>query len=194
MALVEVAGLIFTAGSFVYAALTFHRKHPQRSTTATQSPQQTPQAPTTQPSVNTGASPTVQGVPQPEAGYMTRSKPARRSAHRSTPWLAIFSCWALTLFILTMEVAGFVNRDAPLGWLCLSAAGVGLVVAVPLGNRLDQSGDADTAGGVIGLLLYALPVLMILSIPMPSGVRIALFVVYGLMVIGLGIYMERRGR
>lgn len=73
----------------------------------------------------------------------------------------LVSAWILAGLIILGELVGLVNRGHDLGWLGLAAAGVGLAVAVPLVIRLGKSLDDDYIGNLIGVLFWALVVLII---------------------------------
>ncbi|MFD1536989.1 hypothetical protein [Nonomuraea guangzhouensis] len=165
---IAIAGLLFAAGSFVYAALTYHvkdRKGP--TTTAPQSPY------FATPPVHDPAQPPAQGISWPIRAY-----PQRRSINRQPQWVFV-SAWSMAGLIIVGELVGFVNPGKDLGWLGLSAAGIGLAVAVPLTIRLERTADDDYIGTLIGVLFWALvvivirsffPDLMILEITWPGGV------------------------
>jgi hypothetical protein len=74
------------------------------------------------------------------------------------------SAWALAGLIILGESVGLVNRGHDLGWLGLSAAGAGLAVAVPLVIRLGRTADDDYIGTFVGVLFWALVVLIIGSL------------------------------
>ncbi|MBT2232156.1 hypothetical protein [Nonomuraea sp. NEAU-A123] len=73
------------------------------------------------------------------------------------------SAWILAGLITFGELAGLVNQGHDLGWIGLSAAGAGIAVAVPLVIRLGRTADDDYIAPVIGVLFWALVVLVIRS-------------------------------
>ena len=65
--------------------------------------------------------------------------------------------------IIFGELVGFINRGHDLGSIGLSAAGAGLAGAVPLVIHLGRTADDDYIAPVIGVLFWALVVLVIRS-------------------------------
>ncbi|MEU7860131.1 hypothetical protein [Nonomuraea sp. NPDC049141] len=167
---IAIAGLIFAAGSFVYAALTYHRKDQKGSTTTA------PQSPHfAAPPVHDHAQPPTQGISWPKRAYPSRPS---RSTKRQPQWVFV-SAWIMAGLIILGELVGFLNPGRDLGWLGLSAAGTGLAVAVPLVIRLGRTSDDDYIGTLIGILFWGLvvivirsffPDLMLLEITWPGGV------------------------
>ncbi|MGK5551913.1 hypothetical protein ACSNOI_09895 [Actinomadura kijaniata] len=102
--------------------------------------------------------------------------------------------WILAGVVLCGEVVGLVDRGDTLGWLGLSVAAAGLAVGVPLSLRVEKTSGESPVSGFVGLVMFALPVLVILSLSVPTGVRVALFVTYGVLLTGWTIYLERTGK
>ena len=74
------------------------------------------------------------------------------------------AAWIMAGLIVLAEVMSVVNRRNDLGWLGLLAAGVGLAVAVTLIIRLDETSGFHNLSTVLGVLMWALPVLIIARI------------------------------
>lgn len=155
---------MFAAGSFVYDALSYHRKD-RKGPTATGAQPSHPAAPpySTEPPVHGHAQPPTQGSHWPDLAYPPQRSPSPRSfssVKRQPRWVFV-STWILAGLIIIGELAGLVNPGHDLGWVGLSVAGAGLAVAVPLVIRLDKTADEDYIAPVIGVLFWALVVLVI---------------------------------
>ncbi|MEU4232590.1 hypothetical protein AB0F17_50555 [Nonomuraea sp. NPDC026600] len=144
---IAIAGLMFAAGSFVYDALSYHRKDRKGPTTT---------APD-------HAQPPTQSISWPELAHPPQSSPRPQSfsSIKQQPRWVFVSAWIMAGVIILGELVGLVNPGHELGWLGLSAAGAGLAVAVPLVIRLDRTADEDYIAPVIGFLFWALVVLVI---------------------------------
>ena len=163
---IAIAGLMFAAGSFVYDALSYHRKDRKGpTTTATQPPHLAASPYPTEPPVRDHAQPPTQGIPWPELAYPPQSSPRPQSfgsIKRQPRWVFV-SAWIMAGLIIVGELVGLVNLGHELGLLGLSAAGAGLAVAVPLVIHLGRTDDDDYISPLIGVLFWALVVLVIRS-------------------------------
>lgn len=163
---------MFAAGSFVYDALSYHRKDRKGpTTTETQSPGFAAPPYSTEQPLRDHAQPPAQGILWPKSAYPSQPSPrprSLRSVKRQPQWVFVGS-WVLAGLIVVGELVGLVNRGHNLGWIGLSAAGAGLAAAVPLVIRLGKTFDDDYIGPVIGVLFWALVVLIIASFFFPDS-------------------------